>query len=63
MEVFVALSIVTFVLAVGSGVLLDVGWRYDKDRAVVAGHVSLVLALVAMVGLWVHIGVTLSRWV
>ena len=63
MRVFVALSIVTLVLAIGSGVLLDVGWRYEKDRAVVAGHVSLALALVALVGTWVHIGMTLSRWV
>ena len=63
MRVFVALSIATFVLAIGSGVLYEVGWRYDKDRALVVGHVSLVLALVAMVGMWVQVGVVLSRWV
>jgi hypothetical protein len=62
MRVFVVLSTLTFLLAVGSGVLFDVGWRYEKDRVLMAAHSSLVLAVVALVSTWVYIGVQISHW-
>ena len=62
MRVFATLAALTFVLAVLSGILIDLGWRFHKDVVSIIGHVSLALAIVALVSTWIYIGVAVGRW-